>query len=251
MIRPEDIRAVLQNVAGWIASLALTVVVLAIWPALASGQRYVFPFSWTIAQGLVAGALLIVLLFMSGRSLYRAMPTTIVGREAIMRRNVDMVRRLGTSKDDEFLSTRVTYWDLGEQSPSRVAFRSLITEKINAGFLVKRLWHLSSLDDVERLRGYLGTYRGYDNYHVRVLAGMRVPVPELIAIGRKGASITFPELASPRRVGLSIQFRGRDEALAIHKYFDLLWDLAEPIKTGAEINYARLDVIRKDIQGGD
>jgi len=194
---------------------------------------------------------LAAVLFVSGLTLNHALSRarTYPGRENAQGRNCQMIKRLCVSQEvDDFLSTRVTYWDLAEKSPTRLAFRSLITEKINAGFLVKRIWHVASVDDVERLRRYLADYVSHDNYQVRILTDLAYPIPELLCVGMKFASITFPEVKSPRRMSVTVQFRRAPEVEAIRKYYGLLWELAEPIKNGPQINLSRLDELLREFR---
>jgi hypothetical protein len=242
VIRPEDFRAVLQNLAAWIVTVLLTIVGFMFWPNLGHGSVHTTTLKWTAAQAIASGTLFLIVFLIGTLVMLRrfARVRTFTGREEVMRRNGEFVRSLCTADVDDFLSTRVSYWDLAETSPARAAFRKLITDKIQDGHMVKRLWHLGSADDLKRLRAYLKQYASRDNYHVRVVTHITVPIPELICVGRKGASITVPDMRSPRAHAVCMQFRRRAEVSAVRRYFDVLWESAHPVKTGPTIDHGFL-----------
>lgn len=247
----EDIRAILQSLAGWLISLGITVIAMTIWPVLDDiNSRHKLEISLSTGQWVVSiiifVSLFITLTLIFRRSIARAI--TYTNREAVMLRNIELVRDLCRNTQDDFLSTRVTHWDISEDSVARNTFRSLIAEKIMSGVLVKRIWQLRIQSDLDRLEEYINKYSKYDNYHLRVMVDINIPIPDIICVGRKGASISFPEMRSPRQISLAIQFRNPSEVEAIRKYFELLWEFSIPIKAGNHIEYDRLRDIRATLK---
>ncbi|MDR5878797.1 hypothetical protein [Caballeronia sp. LZ032] len=250
MINPADIRAIAQNLVAWVISLLISVAALVLWPSLDNlGDVRQFKISLSTGQIVMSGISVFCVLAVPWILLHNnsKRAVTYLDRETVMQRNAALVRIHCTDSADDFLSTRVTSWDLSEESRARREFRAQILDKIASGHLVKRLWHLRSVADLDRMEEYLKEYKKFDNYNLRFLIDLSPAIPEIICIGRKGAAFSFPELRSPRKISLGIQFYRKAEVDAVRKYFDVLWESATPVKTGSTINYQVLSVARQTL----
>lgn len=247
MVGGADVRAIVQNLAAWLISLAIAAVAIVLWPSLESlGSAQELKIRLSTGQIVVGLITCVLVALFAGIAFYNALgrARTYTNRERVMQTNVELVRRFCDDIQHEFLSTRITGWDLSEDSKARRDFRALITEKVHAGYLVKRLWHVCTMDDLTRLEKYLHEYGSRDNYNLRILIESSIAVPEIICIGLRAASFGFPELRSPRHMSLAIHFRRKLEVEAVRKYFDLLWETAIPVKTGPKIHAQALVAAR-------
>ncbi|MGH6848699.1 MAG: hypothetical protein ACREC0_15075 [Methylocella sp.] len=167
------------------------------------------------------------------------------GREASMAANCELIEKFGTDSSIEIRSTRVTHWRVSENSKGRQTFRNLLTEKITNSFPVRRLWQIKDADELAQLRRYLKQYEPYDNYSVKVIVARHVWIPEILVVGQKVASMSFPEPSSPRELGRALHFFGRQEVDTVARYFDILWDTAIPIKISSQIFDTNLENIEE------
>ncbi len=105
------------------------------------------------------------------------------GREGAMKANVRLLKKREPRKREKryILSTRVSFWPLSEESSVRKEFRSLLTNKIEKGFHVKRIWQIHDKNDVDRLKLYLNMYKNYDSYSVKYFIGKNSFIPEILA----------------------------------------------------------------------
>ena len=158
----------------------------------------------------------------------------VSGREASMAANCELIEKFGTDKSIEIRSTRVTHWRVSNNSKGRQTFRNLLTEKITNSFPVRRLWQIKDTDEIAQLRRYLKQYELYDNYSVKVIVQRHVWIPEILVVGQKVASMSFPEPSSPRELGRALHFYGHLEVDTVTRYFDILCDTAIPIKIANE-----------------
>jgi len=170
------------------------------------------------------------------------------GRENAMQANCSILEKYFVEKNMMLRSTRVTHWRLMEDSPARRKFRNLLTEKITTAYPVQRIWQIKDHDDLSRLRTYLNIYEKHDNYSARVILCEDVLIPEILCVGQRVASLSFPEPSTPREMGRALHFFRSKEILAISRYFDILWERAIPIKTANKIHSENLDNIEKKIE---
>lgn len=165
------------------------------------------------------------------------------GREDVMADNLASLKARYSS-DEVFWSTRLTFWNVSEQSPARIAFRAFITQAVQERANVRRIWHVKNGDGYNRLRLYLDTYKGYENYHIKTLITEEVYMPELTGIGDKIAMISVPTLVNPAIMISTMQFRRRSDARVVREFFDVVWDRALPIKVGEHIYAENLERVR-------
>jgi hypothetical protein len=171
-------------------------------------------------------------------------PEVIVGREDVMAANLKMLERFATKNESTIWSTRVTYWDLSENSDLRLKFRHLLTQSIHKGFNVKRIWRITSANDVARFLEYWDDYQKYDGYNVSVIVDTKAFIPELLGIDDTCASISMPGPSSPTKICSSVLFRDSEGATALHRYFEVLWAEALSIKSGKNVNNENLKYLR-------
>lgn len=145
------------------------------------------------------------------------------GREKVMGENTKLIKK---PRVERIYSTRVTYWLLNESSPNRTAFRSELTKRIESGIEVKRLWHIRSHDDVERLVYYLNEYEGHDNLSVKCITGNDIILPELLISYPYAAAISLPQENSPRQISMAYHFKRKKDITYWTGYFNILWESA-------------------------
>lgn len=165
------------------------------------------------------------------------------GREGAMEANTRLLGRKAPRDRAKrrILSTRVSYWPSDESSPVRKKFRALLTEKIEEGILVKRIWQLHTKDDLERMKTFLGLYKHYDNYALACFVGNSPFIPEVLSVYGRDLSVSIPQSEDPRKLTTAFHFRGRKEIERWEQYFKILWADSEVIKEGNRIFYDRLE----------
>lgn len=244
-----DNKAVFLNI---IASFVFAVVVYAV-GRLVPAAFWTQPFTLgpKVTDGDVATALTVVAaiaIFIVLTTLRLTRRTVVLqGRENIMEANAMLVEQRLTDRRDAFRSTRVSHWSVREASPSRVRFRNAITQKLSEGFAVYRLWQIKDDDDLERMEHYLLSYKEYENYSLRVIVSGAVLIPEVILLGDRAASLSLPEPNMPRKIACCFHFFGVKEILSVRGYFDVLWDMAIPIKSGAQMWHENLSTVRRQV----
>ena len=172
------------------------------------------------------------------------------GREEIMAQNCRIIQKYVTDQKTPLLSTRVTHWQIAEKSPNRARFRGLLSEKIHAGVPIKRLWQIQTVDDINRMESYLYEYLDYDNYSLKAIVDKRVLIPELICIGGKIATMSFPEIGMPRKIGRLLILYKKHPIQAVESYFHVLWEMSSPVKIGAELYKENLKSLRDSLAEG-
>jgi hypothetical protein len=134
-------------------------------------------------------------------------------------------------------STRFGRWPQSEMLNHRAFFRQEIDQMVLAeGTDLRRIWNVSSLSDVQRLREMLEKYKGHSNHSIRTY--FQIPdhlMPELLVVEGRGASISFPSIRSPYDLDWMIRFKREDLVAVIRDYFDVLWDRAIRILDAGEV----------------
>jgi hypothetical protein len=241
-----------MNIRANIRDIALTLVAQVLWVigAAVSTTLLVFLFgttslhkildsqlsvpAWTI---LVAAALAmvfsIVLLIITRKA------SVVRGRQDATRGNLALLKeRSKVAMNARIIrSTRFGRWPQGEILEQRSAFRrELDTMILQEGADVRRIWNISSIDDLRRLQEILERYRGQGNHSIR--AYFKMPdhaLPELLVVDHRGASMSFPSTRSPRELDWMIRFRREALVVVVRDYFDVLWDRAERMLDAGEI----------------
>jgi hypothetical protein len=190
--------------------------------------------AWTI---LVAA--LLVMIFSIVLLVITRKASAVRGRQDATRGNLALLKeRSKVALNARIIrSTRFGRWPQGEVLEQRSAFRQeLDTMILQEGADVRRIWNVSSIDDLKRLREVLQKYRGHANHSIR--AYFELPdhiLPELLVVDRRGASMSFPSTRSPRELDWMIGFRREDLVAVVRDYFDVLWDRAERMLDAGEI----------------
>lgn len=150
--------------------------------------------------------------------------------------NLLRARRKVRAAERVIRSTRFSSWPPAEVLEQRSDFRHELDQAIlKEGADVRRIWNLSSLDDVDRLREILSKYQGRANHSIRAYFGLPYhALPELLLVDGPGASMSFPSMRTPRGLDWMIRFRRRDLTNVVRDYFDVLWDRAERILDSGE-----------------
>jgi hypothetical protein len=169
---------------------------------------------------------------------------SVSGREEAMAGNLSTLERF-YSKDKVFWSTRLTFWSMSENSVARVAFRDFITRAVQDKTQVRRVWHIKSRADFDRLCYYLGNYRNFENYHVKAIFGDEAFLSEIAGIGTSVGMISLPALENPASIVKSIQFYRHRDVRTIKEYFDLIWERALAIKISERIYSENLAMLEK------
>jgi len=165
--------------------------------------------------------------------------TAVRGRAGATAGNLALLREREKVKlsDRVVRSTRFGRWPSGEVLDHRSSFRQEIDHMVlDEGIDLRRIWNVSSLDDVRRLREIVKKYQGHPNHSIR--AYFQVPdylTPELLIVEGRGASISFPSIRSPYDLDWMIRFRREDLVAVIRDYFDVLWDRAERVLDAGEV----------------
>jgi hypothetical protein len=165
------------------------------------------------------------------------------GRVCAMKSNVRLLKkRLPRNRLRRYiLSTRVSFWPSSENENARNEFRNLLTQKIQSGIIVQRIWQMHGLEDLDKMRTYLELYKNHDNYSLKCFIGTNTYIPEILSIGGSILSISIPQLSDPRRLTTDFHFRGKNEIRRWEDYFRTLWEESIPIKIGPKISQENLD----------
>jgi hypothetical protein len=144
-------------------------------------------------------------------------------------------------------STRFGRWPSGEVLEFRSTFRQELDAAImSEGADVRRIWNLTSLDDIERLESMLEKYAGKTNHSIRAYVGIPDHVlPEVLAVDGRGATLSFVSPRNPYDLDWMIRFRRKDLQLVVRDYFDVLWDRAERVLDSGERTAAGEDLLRR------
>lgn len=133
-------------------------------------------------------------------------------------------------------STRFGSWPPAEVLEQRSAFRAELDDAIQKeGSDVRRIWNVSSADDVNRLREMIDRYQGRNNHSIR--AYFELPhhaLPELLVVDGRGASMSFPSVRAPRGLDWMMRFKRDDLVHVVRDYFDVLWDRADRVLDSGE-----------------
>ena len=174
------------------------------------------------------------------------------GRENAMMANVELlkIKEPRDAAHKYILSTRFSLWLSSEVSRPRTEFRSLLTEKIKNGVEVKRIWQIRNKEDLEKLSFYLEQYKNYDNISIKCLVG-KSPLPEILCVYGKVASISIPQQTDPYKMITAIHFYNKRAIKRLEKYFNAVWEIAIPVKVGSKINYQVIEKLRGEIHETD
>ena len=169
------------------------------------------------------------------------------GREGAMQSNTRLLKkRLPRDRSKRYIySTRISFWPLAEESSIRKEFRGLLTQKIESGIPVQRIWQLQGKDDLDRLESYLSIYKDYDNYSVKYFIGGYSYFPEILSFCGKGVSVSIPQRGDLRRVTTAFHFCGKKEIARWEGYFNILWEHCNTIKIGNNIYNEELKKARE------
>ena len=196
----HDIKNVMLNVAAqliWVVVVALAAAVatyvFSTTDLTALWQRQLAVPAWAVLLSSLIGLVLGVLMFYVTR---RA--SVVRGRVLATDANVKLLASRRTVNLNERLvrSTRFGRWPAGERLQNRSDFREELDKAIlEEGIDVRRIWNLSSVDDVVRLREILAKYKGQDNHSIRAYFGLPdFVMPELLIVERRGRRYRFRRL---------------------------------------------------------
>jgi hypothetical protein len=185
-------------------------------------------------------------LFISRRHLY-----IYNGREGAMKANVRLLKkREPKDRLKRYIwSTRVSFWPLNEESLIRKEFRTLLTQKIEKGIPVRRIWQLYNKDDFVRLKLYLKLYEKYDNYSLKCFIGKNSFIPEILSCYGRVVSVSIPQLSDPHRLTSAFHFYGKGEILRWEEYFNILWETSISIKVGKTIDNVKIEELERYFAG--
>lgn len=146
-------------------------------------------------------------------------------------------RQKVTANERIVRSTRLGRWVYGEVLPSRSSFRDELNAMVREeGCDLRRIWNITSLDDVRRIRQVLEQYQGNRNSSIRSYFNLPDHVlPELLVVEGCGSTISFPSTRSPHELDWSVQFTRKDLVAVIRDYFDVLWDRAARLLDAGEV----------------
>jgi len=163
-----------------------------------------------------------------------------------MQMNLSILQRFYDPKE-MFWSTRLTFWNIAEDSTARISFREFITLAVHGKAQVRRIWHIKNRVDYDRLKFYLDSYRNFENYHVKIILSADAYLPEMAGIGEQVALVSFPASENPASIVNTIQFFRSNEIKKVKGYFDLVWDRAIPIKIGEQVFSENLEKVRRTV----
>ncbi len=231
--------------AGAIAVLAFmvnSVVPIASWTA--SHTQIIH---WTYKELTYCGAISLFVLYGLAQLVNRILRRhrTVTGRENAMSANVTLISKRLKRTTQLLRSTRLTHWKLSDNSPGKLSFRSVLTQKIALGFPVRQLWQIKDDADLQRLLHYLDEYAMHDNYSVKAIVTDKVLIPEILCVGNDSGSLSLPEANSQRQMARAFFFFGRSEVDSLISYFDVLWELATPIKIANHVSSDGLKAIKR------
>ena len=218
--------------------------------AAGSGAALVFLFGTTDIREIIGShvtipasiVLLSALIVMVFALLFRSITkkaSVVRGRTDATAGNLSLLRERKRIRVSERVvrSTRFGRWSQSEILDHRSSFRQEIDHMVLAeGTDLRRIWNVSSLADVQRLREIIEKYKGHPNHSIR--AYFQLPdylLPELLVVDKRGASISFPSIRSPYDLDWMIRFRREDLIAVIRDYFDVLWDRAIRILDAGEV----------------
>jgi hypothetical protein len=144
-------------------------------------------------------------------------------------------------------STRFGRWPLGEILEFRSTFRQELDAAImSEGADVRRIWNITSVDDIDRLESMLEKYAGKTNHSIRAYVGIPDHVlPEVLVVDGRGATLSFTSPRNPYGLDWMIRFRRKDLQLVVRDYFDVLWDRAERVLDSGERTRAGAELLRR------
>lgn len=203
-----------------------------------------------LASAVIALAAGVYILFMTRKA------SAVRGRAGATASNLELVRARSKLRPSERVvrSTRFGSWPPAEVLHQRSAFRDELDSAIlREGADVRRIWNIGSADDLNRLREMLERYEGHPNHSIRAYFNLPYHVlPELLVVDRRGASMSFPSMRTPRGLDWSVQFKRTDLMFVVRDYFDVLWDRAERILDSgdrAAAGQQRLDEFEQQVLG--
>jgi hypothetical protein len=164
--------------------------------------------------------------------------SVVRGRDDATSANVDLLtsRNKLDPSSQVIRSTRFGRWPQGATYDNRERFRKELEKAIlTDGADVRRIWNISSSDDVQRLRELLEKYRGRDNHSIRAYFGVEDHLlPELLIVDKCGASVSVSSTKT-RQLDWVISLKRADLIYVVQDYFDGLWDRAEKILDSGEV----------------
>lgn len=164
-------------------------------------------------------------------------------REKTMEENTKLLKKIKSTK---VFSTRVTHWTIEESSSNRTEFRNELTNIINSGIEVKRLWHIRSKDDITRLEYYLNMYKEKENLSVKCIVGNDILLPEILICYPHAVSISLPQNNSPKKISMCYHFKNKKDVNHWMEYFEVLWTSAIPIFVGGIIYKDNLQKLKNE-----
>lgn len=202
---------------------------------------------WTYEELTIWGAIVVFVVYVLARLARNKLRRhrTVTGRENAMSANIALITKRLKHTSQLLRSTRLTHWKLSDNSPGKLSFRSVLTQKIAQGFPVRRLWQIKDDADLQRLLHFLEEYASYDNYSVKAIVTDKVLIPEILCVGDDAGSLSLPETNSPRQMARAFYFFGRSEVDSLNRYFDVLWELATPIKIAEHLSDDGLVAIKR------
>jgi hypothetical protein len=232
--------------------VVITLIAQAIWVALAaiSTAMLLFFFGTTDFHKIVASKvtvpawtiLVLAIVVMAVALVFRSITrkaSAVRGRVDATTGNLSLLEERSKVEVNSRIirSTRFGRWPQGEVLKTRTSFRQQLDRMIlEEGTDVRRIWNISSLDDITRVREILSKYEGHQNHSIR--AYFKLPdhvLPELLVVEHCGASISFPSTRSPLQLDWMIRFRREDLVSVVRDYFDVLWDRATRLLDAGEI----------------
>jgi hypothetical protein len=144
-------------------------------------------------------------------------------------------------------STRFGRWPSGEVLEYRSTFRQELDEAILVeGADVRRIWNITSIDDLDRLEVMLEKYGGRANHSIRVYVGIPDHVlPEILIVEGRGGSLSFTSPRNPHDLDWMIRFRRKDLLMVVRDYFDVLWDRADRVLDSGERTEAGKELLAR------
>lgn len=240
-----DIRASIKNIALTLAAQVLWVIGVAV-----STSILVFLFGTTSLDKILRSqisvpawtillAAILVLIFSVVLGLITRKASVVRGRQDATHANLTLLRERNKVPPNARIirSTRFGQWPRSEVLEHRSEFRrELDTMILQEGSDVRRIWNVSSIEDLKRLQEILERYRGHGNHSIRAYFSLPDHIlPELLVVERRGASMSFPSTRSPRELDWMMRFRREDLVAVTRDYFDVLWDRAERMLDAGEI----------------
>jgi hypothetical protein len=224
--------------ALWVTGIAVSAAILAFLFGTSDIHR-ILDRNLSVPAWVILIAALLVLVFSIVLLAITRKASVVRGRQDATQGNLALLKeRSKVALNSRIIrSTRFGRWPQGEVLEQRSSFRQeLDTMILQEGADVRRIWNVSSIDDLKRLREILEKYRGHGNHSLR--AYFELPdhaLPELLVVEHRGASMSFPSTRSPRELDWMIRFRREDLVDVVRDYFDVLWDRAERMLDAGEL----------------